>query len=235
MIGKTQQKCIAFLPCRKGSERVENKNTKRFANIDGGLISIKLNQLLSVDEIDEIFLTTNDDSILEYASSLGEERVIIDQRDEDLCSSSTSTDELIQYAANNISEGILLWTHVTSPFVTTRIYEDAIRAYSDNVISGNSDSLMSVNEIHKFIWSANSPVNYDRKIEKWPRTQTLSALYEVNSAIFMADSEIYRSKLDRIGENPYMMTLSNLIAHDIDWEEDWTIAEQIYLNEVCKI
>jgi CMP-N-acetylneuraminic acid synthetase len=32
-----------FLPCRSGSERVPEKNTKPFAEVEGGLLTIKLN------------------------------------------------------------------------------------------------------------------------------------------------------------------------------------------------
>ena len=36
-----------FLPTRKGSERVKNKNTRPFAGIKGGLVENKIKQLLS--------------------------------------------------------------------------------------------------------------------------------------------------------------------------------------------
>ena len=53
-------KVIAFLPCRQGSQRVKNKNIKPFAGIEGGFISIKLTQLLKVEAIDKIVVSTND-------------------------------------------------------------------------------------------------------------------------------------------------------------------------------
>ena len=31
----------AFLPCRKGSQRIPDKNVKPFAGIEGGLLKIK--------------------------------------------------------------------------------------------------------------------------------------------------------------------------------------------------
>ena len=38
-------KIAFYLPTRKGSERVKNKNTRNFAGIEGGLVENKLNQL----------------------------------------------------------------------------------------------------------------------------------------------------------------------------------------------
>ena len=46
-------KIAFFLPTRKGSERVKNKNTRPFANIEGGLVENKLRQLLATKFIDE--------------------------------------------------------------------------------------------------------------------------------------------------------------------------------------
>jgi len=51
-----------FLPTRKGSERVKNKNTRPFANIEGGLVENKIRQLLSTKFVlqspKNIYLTT---------------------------------------------------------------------------------------------------------------------------------------------------------------------------------
>jgi len=69
------------------------------------------------------------------------------------------------------------------------------------------------------------PINYDRTIEKWPRTQTLKPIHEVNSGIFMAASNLYERFGDRIGKKPYLYSLDKLISHDIDWIEDFVLAE----------
>ena len=37
-----------FLPVRKGSKRVENKNTKPFAGFQNGLLELKLKQLIKI-------------------------------------------------------------------------------------------------------------------------------------------------------------------------------------------
>ena len=46
-------KVAFFLPTRKGSERVKNKNTRTFAGIEGGLMANKIRQLLDTRLIDE--------------------------------------------------------------------------------------------------------------------------------------------------------------------------------------
>lgn len=53
-------------------------------------------------------------------------------------------------------------------------------------------------------------------------------LYEINSAVFITPKEIYRVKGDRVGEKPYLYEMNKLTALDVDWEEDFKIAEAVY-------
>ena len=112
-------KVIAFLPCRQGSQRVKNKNIKSFAGVEDGLIYIKLSQLLDVESIEQIVVSTNDLEVKRIARSFSNTKIIIDDRPEELASSSTSTDDLINYVPSIIASGTVLWTHVTSPFITS--------------------------------------------------------------------------------------------------------------------
>jgi N-acylneuraminate cytidylyltransferase len=57
-------------------------------------------------------------------------------------------------------------------------------------------------------------------------------LIEINNAVFIADSSIYKTYSDRIGKNPYLLETSKINSFDIDWQTDFDIAEQIYLNNV---
>ena len=59
-------KINVFLPCRKKSSRVKNKNTKKFADINFGLLEIKLEQLLRSKLINKIYISTNDKKNINY-------------------------------------------------------------------------------------------------------------------------------------------------------------------------
>lgn len=222
-----------FLPCRKGSQRVPKKNIKAFAGYENGLIEIKLKQLLGSTKIDKIYLSTNDDEILEYANSLNNSKIILHKRAEHLSSSETSTDELVAHALDLIKEGEILWTHVTSPFLNAKSYDEIITKYFE-VQKQGYDSLMTTNLIHGFLWNENEPINYDRTKEKWPRTQTIKPLHEINSAIFIANAKTYRDEDDRIGKKPFLYPLDKISGFDIDWEDDFKIAEAILKSDVAK-
>ena len=215
-----------FLPMRAGSERVPRKNTKRFAEVDGGLCEIKLKQLLASQLINNIFVSTNDPVVMAICRKFNCDKIKVIPRPDELATSSTSTDDLIKYAPSIMPEAHILWTHVTSPFIGPDIYDNMIETYFKNIAS--YDSLMTVTKLQAFLWNENGPFNYDLNAEKWPRTQTIEPLWEVNSGAFITTNEIYRKRIDRIGTNPYFFQLSVDVAFDIDWPSDFTMAEAIF-------
>jgi CMP-N-acetylneuraminic acid synthetase len=227
-------KITAFLPCRKGSERVPRKNIRPFHDHQHGLIEIKLRQLLAVDSIDEVVLSTNDEEILEFAATLGNSKLRLHKRVDSLSSSTTSTDELVGHAVELIPDGHILWTHVTSPFVNADEYAAIVARYRQALDEGY-DSLMTTTEIHGFLWNADAPLNYDRSVEKWPRTQTLEVVHEVNSAAFLNSADNYRRLADRIGTKPYLYGMGKILGFDIDWEDDFAIAQVLAQSQLAKI
>ena len=224
----------AFLPCRKGSERVPRKNIRPFGHFEHGLIEVKLGQLLDCPVIDRIILSTNDEEILEFANSISYDKLVLHRRVDELASGTTSTDALIYHVQDLIKTGHILWTHVTSPFVGSDCYSQIVSTYQCALGQGY-DSIMTTTPLFSFLWNDNGPLNYDRKIEKWPRTQTLPPVHEVNSAAFLASAKVYASHNDRIGIKPYLYLLDRLSSFDIDWDSDFVIAEQLMLNGLARV
>ena len=219
------KKSVVFLPMRRGSERVKNKNIRPFADKEFGLFELKIEQLLK-SNIDRIIVSTNDHQIINYAEKINNNKICIDHRPEEYCTSKTSTDDLISYAGTLFDNEIVIWTHVTSPFIDEKVYNDAIEIYQKNL--SEFDSLMSVNKFQSFLWDSTGPINYNKDELKWPWTQTLNKLYEINSGIFIADSLIYQTIGDRIGSKPYLFETDKILSFDIDWEDDFAIAQEIY-------
>lgn len=225
---ETLQDFVFFLPTRKGSERVQHKNTRKFAGIEGGLVQLKLKQLLEVPDV-PILLSTNDPETIRIAKKFDNERIILKNRPDELCLSTTNLQDLINYIPSITQAQHIIWTHVTSPFVEARHYKRAIELYHE-ALQNAYDSLMSVTKINEFLWDkeAKSIANYDRSKIKWPRTQDLKSLYAINSGIFINSRDNYLNLQDRIGKHPYLMELKTLESIDIDWEDDFLTAEKIY-------
>ena len=227
-------KVKCFLPCRKGSERVPKKNIKPFAGFSAGLLEIKLKQLLKSNLIEEIVLSSNDNEILDFAYSLNNERLRLHCREDKLCTSLTSTDELVRHAVDLIPNGHILWTHVTSPFLSSELYDSLIVKYFSAIDDG-FDSLMTTSLIHGFLWNYDGPINYDRRQEKWPRTQTILPLHEINSAAFISSADNYRKFDDRIGVKPLLYPLDKITSFDIDWPDDFRLAECVANSGLARI
>lgn len=223
-----------FLPTRKGSERVKNKNTRTFADVEGGILAIKISQLLKVERIDKIIISTNDPQTVTVAQSFTDEKIVIIPRPDHLCLSNTVLEELIRYIPTIINSGHVFWVHATSPFANESVYNEALDVYMDKVIAKNEyDSMFSVTKLQQFLWSKKTGdcINVDRGKVKWPRTQDLEPLYEINHAFFINSVENYISFSDRIGQTPLLFEMDKLHSFDIDWEDDFNLAEFIYMNK----
>ena len=168
---------------RAGSERILHKNTKTFAEIQGGLCKIKLEQLIKCDQVANIFVSIDDPKVIAISRSLNSKKIKIIKRPRELTLSSTTCDQLIKHVPEIMPDGYILWTHVTPPFVNSDIYDQLIKTYLDQL--DKFDSLMAVTKLQKFLWNRSEPLNDNQKKGKWPRTQTLAPLWEVNSGGFL--------------------------------------------------
>lgn len=223
----SSHRVVAYLPCRAGSERVPRKNTRAFGGRQDGLVGIKLEQLLAVPAIDEVVLDTNDPAVLGLGHAANHDRLRVNERPDELGRSETSTDELIAYALSVVDADVLLWTHVTSPFLEASHYASILTSYDDALRRG-FDSLMTVTPIRTFLWTKDGPMNYAPDERRWPRTQDIEPVYEVNSGAFVVPMTIARHRQDRIGERPELFEMSGLPTFDIDWPEDFDMADEIW-------
>ncbi len=218
-----------FIPVRKGSERVSEKNTRNFAGIEGGLLELKLNQLKNFDLADEIIVSTNDEKCWKIASGFQSQikNLKLVERPQALGNSETKLSDLISHVAEITSSEEILWTHVTSPFFDSEKYSAAIKKYHEVKKSGY-DSLISGREYHEFLLDKPSGKIVNNRTEfSWPRTQDLADWFEINSAVFIASREDYL-KGSRTGKNPFLMEFDKISSMDIDDEEDYKIAEAVY-------
>lgn len=209
-----------FLPMRKGSVRVANKNIREFGSYKLGLTELKLLQLLKVERVKEIVISTDSVEIKEYAESLTDRRIRFLDRPLELFGN-CDTDELISYVVNNLDFDHLLWTHVTSPFFDNDSYNALIDKYSEILSHGIYDSIATVDRHQTFMFDSLGAPMFDRSVKRWPRTQTLNPYYSINSAAFLAGRDVCRRRDDRIGDRPYFYESSLLESIDIDTSEQF--------------
>lgn len=221
-------KVAFFLPVRAGSERVKNKNTKPFAGIKGGLLANKLRQLAAMKNAEEVILSTNDRSAIKIAEEIKPDfpRLRILPRPDCLCDSSTNLKDLIRYVYGITECDHVLWGHVTTPLVSGAVYDKAIEVYREALNNGY-DSLVSVSPFRNFLLDEEGRMVNNTTGLEWPRTQDLTPLYEINHAMFLAPRSLY-AEGRRSGCHPKLYELDKLRSHDVDWEDDFAIAEALY-------
>lgn len=224
-----REKVAFFLPTRKGSERVKNKNTRPFAGIEGGLVENKVVQLLNTKLIDEIIFSSNDEACIAVAEKHKDSRLKIIERPNELCLSSTNLQDLICYVPTVTDAEHILWGHVTTPICGAEDYDTGIKLYFEKLEVGY-DSLVGVTEFKNFILDKNGKLINNTTNIPWPRTQDLEALYPINHTMFLAKREVYVLQKNRIGTKPLLHIMDELHSFDIDWPDDFTIAELIYSN-----
>lgn len=222
-------KIAFYLPTRKGSERVKNKNTRNFAGIEGGLVENKLNQLLATKFIDEIIFYSNDDTCITVAEKYKDNRLKIIERPTELCLSSTNLQDLICYVPTITDADHILWGHVTTPLCGADQYDASIKLYLEKLDEGY-DSLVGVTELKNFLLNKEGKLINNTTDIPWPRTQDLEALYLINHTMFLAGREVYIEQKNRIGQKPLLHVMDEIHSFDIDWPDDFIIAELMYIK-----
>lgn len=217
------------MPTRKGSQRVIDKNTRPFAGKDGGLLRHKLEQLLQMETVHEIVLSTNDEICIDIATSMqgNLEKLVIDNRPDHLCLDTTNLSDLIAYVPSVVTGDHIIWGHVTTPFADASVYDRGVTNYLDGLQQG-FDSLVSVEKFRNFLLDEQGKVVNNTTPIPWPRTQDLQTLYEINHVMFITSKQIYQQEGNRLGAKPFLFEMDKMESFDVDWEEDFKVAELMY-------
>ena len=214
-----QKKFSALIAVRSGSVRVKNKNIRTFN--ESTLLELKIKQLQSVKEINDVVVNSNSDEMLSIAKNLGAKTV---KRDDYYASNTISMSSVFEHMAKNMDCENILYANCTNPLVSTNSYSDAIRIFLNNTSA--YDSLVSCHDIKEFLYLDGKALNYDPMNQ--PRSQDLPDVVALNFAIsIISKSDMIKNK-NIIGINPYFYKLNEVESLDIDTPLDFFIAEKLY-------
>lgn len=210
-------KTVAIVPMKLNNRRLPQKNTKPFTN-GMPLCYYILNTLLSVKEIDEVFVYCSNPDIQQYIPK----EVKYLQRSQLLDQDTTSMTEVLTAFTQEVTADIYVMTHTTAPFIT----KDSIQKGLEAVITGNFDSAFAVKKLQDFLWKDGKPFNYD--LSNIPRTQDLQALFEETSGFYIYQKRVMTELHRRIGNKPFMVEIGEIEGIDIDEPEDFMIADAVF-------
>lgn len=214
-------KIKALVAVRSGSQRVKNKNIKPFA--DSNLLTIKLEQLKRIPNLDGIIVNSNDNEMLDIAHSLGCETV---KRDEYYASNEVSMSDVYKNMAENCECDVIAYINVTNPLIEDSTIIKAIEEYKANI--DIFDSLNSAHLVKEFMFKDNLPINYD--LRNQPRSQDLPDIYALNFAINIISREKMIDCKNVVGYKPYIYGIDEIEATDIDNPIDFDFAEFVYVS-----
>ena len=208
-------KTVAFVPIRLNSRRVEGKNLRLL----GGrpLMTYILDTLRDCERIDETYVYCSDPDIARHLP----DGVKFLRRDPALDSDSTLGEEIYDAFTREVDADIYVLAHATSPFIRRATVDDAVA----RVGSGEYDSAFSAERIQTFAWYEGRTLNYSP--ERVPRTQDLEPVFVETSAFFVFCREVWRDMRRRIGLRPYMAVTDRIESMDIDYPDDFRLAEAI--------
>ncbi|MCI9078416.1 MAG: acylneuraminate cytidylyltransferase family protein [Lachnospiraceae bacterium] len=216
-------KTVALIPVKMSSKRVPGKNIKLF--FDGTpLMSFIQRTCLESNLINEVYVYCSDDTVKEYILS----GVRFLKRPPFLDADTVNANDIIREFIKSVDADIYVNAHTTSPFAKTKTIDDCI----SKVSSGVYDSAFCAENIKTFMWSGGKAVNFNP--DHFPRTQDLPDIYGETSIAYVFTKESFLKNNRRLGEKPYIKEVGKIEAIDIDYPEDFEIANAVYKEVVCK-
>lgn len=213
---KTNLKIVAFLPAKGSSSRIESKNVKL---LDGKPLFLHtLEKLIECDFIDEVYLDTESEEVISYATGLD---CKILHRNPILATNSTDGNSLFMNEVNTIDADIYIQILGTSPFIEKDTLLKGIE-----ILKGDNeyDSCMLIRKEKLYTWSNGKP-QYD--ILKIPNSNTLNDTIIETMGLYIVKKETAHNTKRRIGDNPYLLEASPLEAIDVNYPEDFKLANLI--------
>jgi CMP-N-acetylneuraminic acid synthetase len=230
-----------FIPIRKGSKRVINKNTRPLPGFKVGLTEIKVNQLMKFQQLVkkrnpklfkkfEFIVSTNCKKVKKFVKNF---RWIKVHNRENALSTDDSLDKLCKKVPEICNGKYILWTHVTSPkFNENDYYNFLSDFFKKNTKKKLSESAFSADKLQKFVFSIKDKwISHNTSKKKWPRTQDLSKLYTANSAVFFATAKSYYKYQDRLSNKPTPIMSRKQSGYDIDDLNDFKMFQKELKNE----
>ena len=216
-------KTVAMIPIKLNNERVPGKNIKRFAD---GTPLMKLIQkaCLNAKRVDEVYVYCSSEDVKEYL----EPGVMFLKRPEYLDSNTSNCNDIIREFIKNVNADIYIASHATGPFTRSESIDECIEA----VQTGEYDSAFLAKKIQEFLWQDGKALNFD--IQNFPRTQDLVPIYSEAPGAYVFTKDTFIRYDRRVGVKPYIKEVSEIESRDIDYVEDFEIANAIYMNLLGK-
>ena len=212
------KKLVAVVPIRKGSQRVKNKNFRKFSGEN--LLIHKINLLKKLNDIDEIIVNTDSDE-----NEFQKTKCKFFKREDYFASSECENSDFWQNIAETTNSEFIMFTNCTSPLIKLDTYEKIINQFK-NFSNNNFDSINTVTEIKEFLFKDNKPINFE--LDKTPNSQDLPEIFKLNFAVNILSTKQMYLRKSLIGKKPFLFKLDEIEGFDINSEFEFSFAEFLF-------
>ena len=215
----------AIIPVRAGSVRVKNKNILPFAG--SSLLEIKIEQLLRVERIDNVLVSSDSDEMLNIAKKAG---CLTRKRPYEYCDEKTKTfNQVCEYVATHVPGDLLIWAPCVCPNCDTQCFNRGLDDYFAHTQNGEFDSVISGKLFKEYLFDDKGPHNYTA--DKHVKSQDLPNWHTIVNGFYIAPKDLMIKRKYFYGFKPYISVLSKSEAIDIDDPLDFEFAEFIYKKQ----
>ncbi len=212
-----------IVPVKTLSERVKNKNLRKFANTS--LYELKLKQLSKTKQFKKIIISSESQHVLNVAKKYNFSTHLRDKR---LSTSHVPMSQVYYNLAKEASSTYVAWVNVTNPLVGSDIYDSAAKAFKKKVLKSKFDCLLTAVENKENYFYKGKAINFRRS--PWPKSQDLEPLVSLPFAINILRREFLIKWKSCVGKKPYFYKLNPIIGTDIDNMHNFLFCEFVYVN-----
>ncbi len=211
---------VAFIPVRKGSKSIINKN---ISPVNNKPLIYWTTLAAQVSNLDKVYVSTDGEDIKKTVEEFGFNKVEVIPRSE-YSSSDTATSEtaLIEFCENYKFDNVV-FLQATSPLTTAVDINKALEKY----LNSDKKSLISAVKRSQFIWGVNGePLNYNP--QNRPRRQDWDGYYIENGAFYISSRENILKSQCRITPPVDFWEMNDKTLFEIDNPQDIELIEKLF-------
>ena len=224
-----EKKVVAFIPARGGSKGIPEKNIKIIHGKP--LIAWSIEQALSSDYIDDVYVSTDDEKIRKIAIDYGAKAPFT--RPSEISTDDASTESAMLHFcswldSNNKAPESIVLLQPTSPVRAKNRIDDAYLFFKN----GDFDSALSVTLTHKFFWKINSSGNSEASYDYMnrPRRQDIKnedLVYQETGSIYICNYQKFLHEKNRLFGKIGMYLTPENESYEIDSMTDFIVCEEL--------
>ncbi|MDN3666495.1 cytidylyltransferase domain-containing protein [Algibacter miyuki] len=218
-------KKIGFIPLRKNSKGIPNKNKRKM--VGRPLFTWVLGEAI-FSNLDEVFIYTDDQGIIDFINKeyhwTNKVKALLRSSESatDTATTETAMLEFCDKIDYNFDAFCLL--QATSPFTTRGDINTCLEKLTEDY-----DSALTVVNTHRFLWNTEGEaLNYNPKNR--PRRQDFEGLLVENGAVYAVTKQALQANKNRLGDKIAIVKMDEDSLLEIDSESDWIAVEQLLIN-----